>query len=303
MKIKNRIPEIIDQYKIFQQNLSTVGFLDDNLNTTDLIYTHEDKDHINEHSIGRLLAVNKRFHLCKTILIEEDLYGIELGHNEITGKVPFDNFIIQYLEEKFFFCLETSILNQFIVFFIGVKTFPVPLGVLSYQENENISKIFFELNPEENYQNAVYYSTEEINQFLQWEKFSNAPDELIGKLKDLYRWVSLKRHLLHIFVAIVDLINNSEMELEEHKPSKQVIRMLQKRGREVPEPYYTCNIKPKVINPVELEEGERGKGVEHGYRYDVRGHQRTLSNGNVIWVKSHQRGIKHDNYVQKKYKL
>ena len=46
---------------------------------------------------------------------------------------------------------------------------------------------------------------------------------------------------------------------------------------------------------------EKGAGVKHGIRYDVRGHFRRLETGKTIWVRPHQRGLQNELYVPKTY--
>ena len=39
------------------------------------------------------------------------------------------------------------------------------------------------------------------------------------------------------------------------------------------------------------------------FRFDVRGHWRNLSDGRTVWIRPHQRGVEHDLYRPKAYKV
>jgi len=65
-------------------------------------------------------------------------------------------------------------------------------------------------------------------------------------------------------------------------------------------PYYKVNLdKPNYHH---TSDSKSNCGSSHSYRYDVRGHFRTLSNGKKIWVHSHQRGLKNEIYIPHHYK-
>lgn len=303
MQVKNKLPKIVKEYKKLLDALFDNG----NLNSEgEIINSDRELESlgVNDRVINLINTVVQNYNQCKTIISETTYNNIVDIYvpSTINGGLPFDIISLQHSENEAIFITPTEEENTFWVGILKESKLPLNAGVLIYNPVENTLNGAVAFSPNEDDLLGNTYTPEQYKKVYEWHSRGDL-DVLNDELTPLRRVFATKAMGVYLCIHILDLINNSEMELEEHKPSKQVIRMLQKRGREVPEPYYTCNIKPKVINPVELEEGERGKGVEHGYRYDVRGHQRTLSNGNVIWVKSHQRGIKHDNYVQKKYKL
>jgi len=62
--------------------------------------------------------------------------------------------------------------------------------------------------------------------------------------------------------------------------------------------YYVCRIRGVQYDS---QGYEKGAGVKHGIRYDVRGHFRHLATGKTTWVRAHQRGLQNELYVPKTY--
>lgn len=100
-------------------------------------------------------------------------------------------------------------------------------------------------------------------------------------------------------IACIGYINceNIYLHKEGEVPDK-VNRKREREGKKILEPYYVCRIRGVQYD----SNGEPiGEGTHHGFRYDVRGHFRKLTNGKTTWVRPHQRGLQNELYIPKTY--
>lgn len=103
-----------------------------------------------------------------------------------------------------------------------------------------------------------------------------------------------KRTLRNLAVACVAYMNCVNLMLEKHEPPEKVQKRRAKDGKPPIQPYYTVTVRPEYRRADETS-GEPGS--HHSYRYDVRGHFRRLADGRLTWVRPHQRGLAHEQYI------
>ena len=100
-------------------------------------------------------------------------------------------------------------------------------------------------------------------------------------------------------IACIGYINCENVYLhKEGGVHPKVNEKRERKGKSRLEPYYVCRIRGVQYDSNGYE---KGAGVKHGIRYDVRGHFRRLETGKTIWVRPHQRGLQNELYVPKTY--
>ncbi len=97
---------------------------------------------------------------------------------------------------------------------------------------------------------------------------------------------------LVLFITSENVILEAQSSVAPHSDKAKA------KGKSKFEPYYVCRIRGVQYDS---EGYEKGAGVKHGIRYDVRGHFRRLETGKTIWVRPHQRGLQNELYVPKTY--
>lgn len=103
-----------------------------------------------------------------------------------------------------------------------------------------------------------------------------------------------KRTLRNLAVACVAYMNCVNLQLEKHEPPA-AIQKRRRRDNKPPIPaYYTVTVRPEYRRD---GDGSGEPGSKHSYRYDVRGHFRRLADGRLTWVRPHQRGLAHEQYI------
>ncbi len=103
----------------------------------------------------------------------------------------------------------------------------------------------------------------------------------------------------NLAIACIGYINCENVYLhKEGEVSEAINAKRERKGKSRLEPYYVCRIRGVQYDS---EGYEKGAGVKHGIRYDVRGHFRRLETGKTIWVRPHQRGLQNELYVPKTY--
>lgn len=104
-----------------------------------------------------------------------------------------------------------------------------------------------------------------------------------------------KRTLRNLAVACIAYINCINLELERHDPPEAVQRRRQRENKPALDAWYTVEVRAEYRRAWDGD--GTGAGSHHGYRYDVRGHFRRMTDGRMIWVRPHQRGLAHELYV------
>ncbi len=99
--------------------------------------------------------------------------------------------------------------------------------------------------------------------------------------------------------AMVAYINCENITLERQAVDEKINRKRAAKGKRELTPYYTVKIRG-----VRYEQGESESTGRHvSFRFDVRGHFRRLEDGRLTWVRPHQRGVQHEMYIPKVYKV
>lgn len=108
-----------------------------------------------------------------------------------------------------------------------------------------------------------------------------------------------KQRIATLGMLCLAYINSPGIEVERVAPDAAVNRRRVARGkRELPE-YYVCVVRHERVAGSDGEAAAAGRHVS--FRFDVRGHFRTLRDGRTVWVRPHQRGLEHERYKPKAY--
>lgn len=104
----------------------------------------------------------------------------------------------------------------------------------------------------------------------------------------------------NLAIACVGYINCENITLERQAVDPAINRKRDAKGKRRIEDYYLCRIRG-----VQYESDGQGEasGRHVGFRFDVRGFFRRLQSGRTIWVRPHQRGLQHEKYIPKVYKV
>jgi len=107
------------------------------------------------------------------------------------------------------------------------------------------------------------------------------------------------KQIKRLILACIGYINCENIYLQkEGEVSAAINAKRERKGKSRLEPYYVCRIRGVQYDS---QGYEKGAGVKHGIRYDVRGHFRHLATGKTTWVRAHQRGLQNELYVPKTY--
>lgn len=114
--------------------------------------------------------------------------------------------------------------------------------------------------------------------------------------RDLERALHNKKQLQLLAIAICMYMNCANVELEKKVTPKNVNAKRVKKGKQTLPDHYRCVIsKTKYVGfqPTVEEEMLIRTGRHVSFMFAVRGHFRKLSNGLIIWINAHFRGIQH----------
>jgi hypothetical protein len=109
-----------------------------------------------------------------------------------------------------------------------------------------------------------------------------------------------KQRIANLGLLCLAYIHSPGIEVEHVEPDPAVNRKRVSKGKaELPD-YYVCRVSKRRYVP-----GEAGapSGRHVSFRFDVRGHFRRLPDGRTIWIRSHQRGVEHEFYRPKSYRV
>jgi hypothetical protein len=93
------------------------------------------------------------------------------------------------------------------------------------------------------------------------------------------------------------------MSIEHVAPDAAVNRKREAKGKKPLPDYYVCKWAGNADKVRSTGRREPGAGSAHSFRYDVAGHFRRLPDGRTVWIRSHQRGIGHEEYRPKVYRV
>ncbi len=107
-----------------------------------------------------------------------------------------------------------------------------------------------------------------------------------------------KEQIRNLAIACIAYINCENIRLERQTVAEKINRKRAREGKRVLEAYYLCRLRPS-----QGAAAADDSGAGHSFRYDVRGHFRRLPDGKLTWVRAHQRGLAHELYKPKVYKV
>jgi hypothetical protein len=135
------------------------------------------------------------------------------------------------------------------------------------------------------------------SEIIKWTSQSSDGLETLADLSDEQEKKLL--NLKTLAIACIGYINCENVYLhKEGEVSEAINAKRERKGKSRLEPYYVCRIRGVQYDS---QGYEKGTGVKHGIRYDVRGHFRHLATGKTTWVRAHQRGLQNELYVPKTY--
>jgi hypothetical protein len=121
-------------------------------------------------------------------------------------------------------------------------------------------------------------------------------------------WENCIQSYTSLFLWMNSYMMAKSVKIQEIPLSRQIRRAAEREGK-IPNPWHMVKVEPKhTKGKAEMVGGE---GKEHGYRYSVIGHIRkgrhkrkdgTYAEG-IEWVEAHERGLKHELYIPKTYKV
>jgi hypothetical protein len=108
-----------------------------------------------------------------------------------------------------------------------------------------------------------------------------------------------KQRIANLALLCLAYINSPGIEVDHVTADAAVNRKRAlKRKRPLPD-YYICRLKRRAGESHDA--APTGRHVS--FRFDVMGHLRRLENGRTIWIPPHQRGLDHELYKPKVYKV
>lgn len=141
--------------------------------------------------------------------------------------------------------------------------------------------------------------------------FLNMDTLTLAVRKDGRLVVSLREHesartrMRQWVIHTINFLNTPHVKLVERFPNPALQKARQKSGKTPLPGWY------EIIWRHNNKDYSKGKismrGIKHGFRYDVRAHQKLFTKGRmagrVIWCPAHQRGLRHDLYKPKVYRI
>lgn len=110
-----------------------------------------------------------------------------------------------------------------------------------------------------------------------------------------------KQRICNLAMLVLSYLNSPNIEVQKVEAHPNIQRRRQKDGKPPIEPYYVSRASKKSY--VRLAERSEPSGRHVGFRFDVAGHFRHYKDGKTVWVLPHQRGLEHDRYVPKIYRV
>jgi hypothetical protein len=110
-----------------------------------------------------------------------------------------------------------------------------------------------------------------------------------------------KQRICNLAMLIISYLNSPGIETEKIEAPAAIQKRRQKDRKPPIEPYYVCKVQKRHY----VASGAAGEpsGRHVSFRFDVSGHFRHYKDGRAVWIKSHQRGLEHERYVPKVYRI
>lgn len=106
-------------------------------------------------------------------------------------------------------------------------------------------------------------------------------------------------------VHILNYLTSPSIELEPKQHSLELQKSRQRKGKEPLPGWYEITYKKSHV--AFRQTSQTAEGYHHSFRYDVRGHfmhfKKGRMKGRVIWCPQHQRGLAHELYKPKTYRV
>lgn len=110
-----------------------------------------------------------------------------------------------------------------------------------------------------------------------------------------------KQRIVNLAMLCLAYMTTPGMIIERVSTPPAVNRKREAKGKRPLSDYYVCRWTGNADKVRSVGTGE--PGTAHGFRYDVTGHFRRLPDGRTIWVRPHQRGLTHEEFRPKVYRV
>ncbi len=109
-----------------------------------------------------------------------------------------------------------------------------------------------------------------------------------------------KQRIANLGLLCLAYINSPGIEVARVEPPPAINKRRQREGKMPLEDYYLCR-----VGHDRTAAGGAGdpSGRHVSFRFDVRGHFRRLTDGRTVWIRPHQRGVEHEMYKPKAYRV
>jgi hypothetical protein len=110
-----------------------------------------------------------------------------------------------------------------------------------------------------------------------------------------------KQRICNLAMLILSYLNSPGIEAEKVEAPAAIQKRRQRDGKKPIEPYYVCKVQKRHY----VASGASGEpsGRHVSFRFDVAGHFRHYKDGRAVWIKAHQRGLEHERYIPKVYRI
>lgn len=109
-----------------------------------------------------------------------------------------------------------------------------------------------------------------------------------------------KQRIANLGLLCLAYINSPGIEVTQVAPPAAINKRRARDGKKPFVDYYLCRVSHQRTAGAEESE-PTGRHVT--FRFDVRGHFRRLPDGRTVWIRPHQRGVEHDFYRPKAYRV
>lgn len=113
-------------------------------------------------------------------------------------------------------------------------------------------------------------------------------------------YVRDKQRIANLGLLCLAYLNSPGIEVARVETPTAINKRRVKDGKKPLEDYYLC----RVVHERTAGAGEGEPTGRHvTFRFDVRGHFRRLPDGRTVWIRPHQRGVEHELYRPKAYRV
>lgn len=223
--------------------------------------------------------------------------ALEKFAEAVDYRLPFENVILQFdrpIPEREFFAIERDEQTDAVLLAKMARLWDeagVPLHGWQPADGDGVVALLLtqgELDGVLHNQAVAVFASTALNR-VHWQ----GTDVTWMPLRETV-FVENKLTLRNLAVACMTYLNCINFTLELHTAPEKVQKRRARDGKPPLLAYYTVAVAPAYRDKAG-EEG--GGGWKHGHLYDVRGHFRRLSDGRLIWVRPHQRGLGNALYV------